>query len=503
MARRQIRTSQRHPRPPRVLEADQRLSRSRLWQWQRDFFAQQGIAAWREGTVPHYITSNPFIAQAYARVVLGFLRDSTADTARPLDLRRPVYVVELGGGSGRFAYHFLQKFVPLWQGSRLQAIPITYVLTDFAPRTVAYWQAHPALRPFVEAGLLDFACYDLEQDQRLVLTHSGAVLAPGTVTNPLIVLANYFFDSLPQDAFCVSDGQLCESLVTLTGPAAAPDPAEPGMLERVRASYRAQPAPDPYYGDPDLDAILRAYPAQVGASTWLFPHVALRGLRALARLAGGRMLLLSGDKGYILADDIPEQREPPLVVHGSISLPVNYHALAEYVRRAGGTVLQPPHAATHLTVGAFLWGTPPGGFRETTMAYTEAIVQGGPDDFFTQKKAVEPHYGALTLEQLLAHLRLSGWDGNIFRGCFPALMARVGERAITEPLRRALYQAVQQIWALHYPIGEEPDLAIYLGLLMYELGYTAEARALFNTVEDSEESPVPAPAMGAGDSGIS
>ncbi|HMA37215.1 MAG TPA: SAM-dependent methyltransferase, partial [Chloroflexia bacterium] len=279
MARQQTRAPRRHPPPPSILESDQRLSRSRLWQWQRDFFTEQGIAAWRQGIVPHYITSNPFIAQAYARVVLGFLRDSLADTRRPLDLRRPVYVIELGGGSGRFAYHFLQKFLPLWQQSRLHAIPITYVLTDFAARTVAYWQAHPALQPFVAAGVLDFACYDLERDQHLTLLHSGVVLAPGTVANPLVVLANYFFDSLPQDAFCVGDGRLCESLVTLTSPTPEPEPPGLGILERVRVIYRPQPAPAPYYDDPDLDAILQAYPAQVAATTWLFPSVALRGLR--------------------------------------------------------------------------------------------------------------------------------------------------------------------------------------------------------------------------------
>ncbi len=56
-----------------LLEEKQRFSKSLLWQLQRQFFEQQGIQAWRQGTVPHYITSNPHIANAYAQVVLGFL----------------------------------------------------------------------------------------------------------------------------------------------------------------------------------------------------------------------------------------------------------------------------------------------------------------------------------------------------------------------------------------------------------------------------------------------
>src|SRR6185369_11831847 len=87
------------------LEENQRLSESLLWRLQRNYFERQGIEAWRSGAVPHHITSSPFIADAYAKVVMGFLRDWK------LDRRAPIYIVELGSGSGRFAYAFLKKFL--------------------------------------------------------------------------------------------------------------------------------------------------------------------------------------------------------------------------------------------------------------------------------------------------------------------------------------------------------------------------------------------------------
>ena len=68
------------------LEQKQRLSQSLIWKLQRDYFDRQGIGAWRTGAVPHHITSSAFIAQAYARVVFGFLRDFYAfqhDSASP------------------------------------------------------------------------------------------------------------------------------------------------------------------------------------------------------------------------------------------------------------------------------------------------------------------------------------------------------------------------------------------------------------------------------------
>ncbi|MGK7890530.1 MAG: hypothetical protein AB4042_14460 [Leptolyngbyaceae cyanobacterium] len=57
-----------------TIETHQPLSQSLLWQLQRNFFAQQGINAWNHNTVPHYVTSNPHIANAYAKITLANAR---------------------------------------------------------------------------------------------------------------------------------------------------------------------------------------------------------------------------------------------------------------------------------------------------------------------------------------------------------------------------------------------------------------------------------------------
>jgi tetratricopeptide (TPR) repeat protein len=469
-----------------VLEGYRPLSRSLLWQLQRRYFEQQGLEAWRQGTVPHYITSNPFIANAYSKVVFGFLRDCATAAADPpnpafppLDLSQPIYLLELGAGSGRFAYHFLKKFLPFFTHSTLRHLPIRYVMSDFAEQTVKGWLAHPYLRPFVEQGYLDFARFDAEQDETIHLHVSGETLAPDTLRNPLLVLANYFFDGIPQDAFYVKDGRLRESQVRLLVPQteAEADLNDPALLERVKMAYQRRPVNPPYYHDPDLDEILFSYPLLLDDTAVMFPCSGIRCIRRLRHLANGRLLLLSGDKGYHHLDLLFGRQEPGISFHGSFSLMVNYHSLGRYVLNEGGQVLHISRRHVNLDVAAFLFGELPGGYAETKLAFDQAIEQAGPDDFFTFKKGIEPHYNELTLEQALAHLRLSGWDATIFLGCLPVLLDNAP--SATPALRQDLRQAIHNVWDTYFPMGEVMDVAFYMGAMLHGMAFFEEALYFF------------------------
>ena len=54
-----------------MLESGLRLSDSILWRYLRRYFQGMGIHSWSQGHVPYYITTNPFIARSYAKVLLG------------------------------------------------------------------------------------------------------------------------------------------------------------------------------------------------------------------------------------------------------------------------------------------------------------------------------------------------------------------------------------------------------------------------------------------------
>jgi tetratricopeptide (TPR) repeat protein len=303
---------------------------------------------------------------------------------------------------------------------------------------------------------------------------SGEPLSAATLRNPLVVVSNYFFDSLPQDAFAVAGGQLFETLVTVSTDQKEPDAGDPEILARAELSFEDVPAEGDYYAVPAWNRMLEDYRQRLPAASFLFPAAALKCVEYFQRLSGGRMLLLSGDRGYHSDEALLHgQGEPTLAVHGSFSMMVDYQLIGERCRQLGGQVLHPAHRHESLNVSAFLFGDTGGGFVETRQAYAEAVEKFGPDDFFTLKEGVAGVYDSLSPGQLLAFLRLSCWDYRRFLECLHVFKSHLPE--LDESQKQELYEAVRRVWDAYLPIGEEDDLAFHIGTLLLEMEFYGEA----------------------------
>jgi hypothetical protein len=472
---------------PPVLESRERLSRSGLWQLQRAYFEDEGLAAWGDGAVPHFITCNPFIARSYARVIVGFLRDARARGEIGAG-GAPIHIVELGAGSGRLGWHILRALARLEGHPALDGIAIRYVLTDFADRTIEAWRSNPRLRPLVAAGRLDFARFDLERDETITLCESGDVIGPGTLAAPLVVIANYVFDSVPQDAFYVEDGTLHESLVTVSAAATgrAGDDSEAGPFGLFDIAYERRPTEAAgYYDDPAWNRILDGYRRTLDGAAVSFPCAGLDAIRRLRALSAARTLLLTGDKGHDRGASIVGVADPVLSVHGSFSLMVNYHAIAEYVRGAGGTALQTEHPRDLLNVCAFLLGPGADDCRETRQAFADAIDAWGPHEYFRLKKGLDQIPSGWTLAQLLSVLALSGWDARVLEAHYERLLHAIEETPPTGADSDDLMRAIRAIWDAYLPIGEEHDVAFQLATLLCKVEAWAEAVPFLQSSLDS------------------
>jgi hypothetical protein len=448
-----------------ILEEGVRLSHSRLWRLQRAFFEQQGIGAWSQGTVPHYITCNTFIADAYAKVVRAYL----AEAARPDD-QSPIYIVELGAGSGRFAWYFLKRLLP-------SPRPLVYVMTDFTDANVSAWREQPQLAALAAEGVLDFARFDAESDRTLQLQVSGRTLSPESPVSPLVVIANYAFDSIVADAFQFKNRQLHECLAVVRSSVNEPDPDDPAILSRVALSYLTRPASIDYYDDPRWNGILRDYLERLDDTAIGFPIGALGACDRLAEIGGGRMLLVTSDKGRVHDTSLRDLGPPGLSSHGSFSLSVNYDAICALFRARGGHAWHPPHQHFSILSCAMVLGD--GDFARTRAAYEQAMCEFGPDDWFALKKATEENLSERSVEQILALIRLSRNDPRFAGQCATALFPRA--KQIEAEYKVELVHALQTAWAQSFSIEESDDLAFTLGALLLQMGYPGEALPLCMT----------------------
>jgi tetratricopeptide (TPR) repeat protein len=461
-----------------VVEAERRLSESVLWRAQRAFFHQRGVNAWSSATVPHYITGNALLAHAYAATILGFLRDCLAgDEAAGASADEPFTLLELGAGSGRFAYLLVRALLDLLDRSSLAGTKIRYVLSDFTESNVAFFGAHPALQSFVERGILDFAVFDAESDTEVRLEHGNVRLGPGALTRPLVVIANYVFDGIPQDAFLVRAGALHESLLSVASPTPGFDPTAPVSFDRLALDFRHRPVSRGYYPEPELDEALFGHLETAGEGSLLFPCAALRCLRRLADLAGGRLFLLSGDRDDGEGALHPSPGAIGWGFHGSFSLPVDHDAIHRYVAGAGGRSLRMSHRHAGLDVAGFLLGEHRAGYPETHLAYREAVDRAGPDDFFSLRRGLQGGHEGLEIEHLLALIRLSRDDARILSDCLPALTSRLGNAS--PAAKDGVIRTALRAEANYYPIGEAHDFPFGLGLLFYTAGAPALALARF------------------------
>ena len=467
------------PTHPHLVEDPRRLSRSLLWQLQRAFYDRRGALAWTAGRVPWFVSSNACIARAYAQVIDAYLRDVAAGAHGPEPAASTVQIVEVAAGHGRFAFLVLEQLLAL---DTLRAglgprAPFRYILTDLSEANLAFCASHPALRPHLDAGRLDLARFDAERDTELHLRRAGDVLAPTHPAGPLIVVANYAFDTFTHDAFRVEGGALHESLPAVYSTAAEPVLDDPDMLERLRLVYQRVAIDDGYYGDAALDAILADYRRTLTDTTVCVPIGALTCLRALHRLAGGRLLLLAADKGFVHEEELLHRADPQPVLHGSFSLSVNFHAIASWFRHHGGHAFDASQRDGTIAVTGFVAGAAPDAVARTRSAFADWIETFGPSDFFRlqvdQRGADRPP----ALGALLAMLRLADWDPWLFYQLADRLRPQLDDAS--DALRRETRRALTRVWARYYHLGGDQDVPFEIARILQRLRHHGEAIAFY------------------------
>lgn len=510
------------------IEEFKRFSESIMWELMMQFYSSNGKDAWGKDIVPSFITSNCYIAKSYARLIAGYIQDLVQ--LGKVDSKHKLYIVELGGGSGRLAFLILKELEKIKDRIDFPFHQIVYILTDFAEANIKFWEKHQGLNKFVKDGKLDFAKYEAVNDNCLKLRVSGVTLKKNQVKNPICIVANYLIDTLCHDFFQVQDGVLMEGLVsvgyrrendceneiqininsTQDGTSKLSSQiTTTEIIENLDNEYKYQPIDVHYYESDStyIDSntmmnILSWYHQyfqiedeetrrKVDAS-FLLPIGFLKALENLTALTNGEAFVLTGDKGIVHPDRFQGLQEPHLAKHGSFSVMVNFHSIVLYCIQKGGCAFMNVQEDASIHVNGFIFTNHNYDIKSKDVnyetlnrdrqhvfpnldhAFQDFINAFSPNDFYMLQKSLKNESNP-SLPSILSLIKLSNYEPLVFYKFRDVILS---EAPGTLPmLRLDLLNSVKLLWDNYYHLDSNcgADVAFELGRLCFGLQVYQEA----------------------------
>lgn len=395
------------------------------------FYKDAGIDAWND-KIPYKITNNLTIAHAHANVIMRFFQEyASRQCAAPSPT--PFIIVELGAGSGMFAFYLLKELLELRTQLNRPDLTFKYIMTDFAAKNIAYWSNHPALRQYIRYGdeeILDFAEYTIgEEMASLHLLASGLDLNHSTYgedAKPWVVIANYVFDTLPQDIFRVADGNLLAGLTPEVIPEYADETSSLNngkSFQQLGINIEYHSVQLPHYHQEHFDTILTAYKDTLPNQSFLFPITVFKGINNLLHLSDHKLFLLATDKAYT--------DEPPSIVEGrsdivfhnaSFSMSANFHAIHAFFQSLGGKSINQPTNQS-ITTALFLAGEELQALYETEQSFSTFLINYNPFALQHFSWLLEKAIKNLSIDDLLSYFNLMRWDPEVIERCFGYVLA--------------------------------------------------------------------------------
>ena len=449
-----------------LLQKSTRFSESLVWDLQHSFFEKEGIRAWSEGVVPYYITSSPYIARDYAKLAMAWIEDQRKQNQEPLR------ILELGAGHGQFTFLFLKNLeAQFHQKYADTALPVTYVMSDISAANMDFWSSHPALEKWLEQGTLDYALFDGTRDEELQLRRSNDRWHLQDKQGPLLVIANYFFDSIPQDYWVIEDGK-----AGLVYAEVYETPGEGRNLDTIHIQYSAHAEMQPYRDTPLLQELQHLYGQNLLTGCFSIPHVGVECLDRLKSWCDHALTLLIGDKGVIDWQQYAQESLPTYSLHGSLSTQVNFHAFQWLTEATGGESWLCGQASDSLKLLTCTWDKVAltGHLHEVCM---DLANEFSPADQFALKQSLESNYNQLPPNAILAYLRFSQFDLRALRRALPRLTELANTLSVHQ--KNQLRTIAERTWENYYYLEESDDLAFMLGSFFYELDDFITAHRFF------------------------
>ncbi len=449
------------------------VEKSLIWSLLGRFYSEQGPNAWEDELVPQGVTSNAYTADTYATIVGAFIRELKANGVKT----KPM-IIELGGGSGKFAWQFLNRLLNYPSGlqENLTCEDFSYVLTDAMESNLANWRGNKRFLKYVNNGVLSFAKVIVEESPKIVF--EDRVSGPSELDNvPIIIIANYLFDSVPTALFEVDEGRLFEVHMSLQS-------AEDDYLDRPIATFKPLKAkltrqdalPHPT-GSSLFETLIADYKKLDGQFLIPASKPSFAFLEAFVRRTGPT-LLLAGDLAYADPADFPSQS--PFIFDTYFAHYTNFHLFSELFKRHNGGSQFQRHRDINFCAGAFL---APGTAcsldklsRTQTMAL-HALQEFNPYDANEVNDLLKENLGESSVRQILAWLRFARFDPEVAQACLGRIFEQLQQGQEDIDLAQ-LYESMMEAYAAYFPEQENVKFDYTLAQLLLAIKYDDEAMRL-------------------------
>lgn len=459
---------------PVIIQERSLFLKSKIWRIQKDYYESQGVDAWK-GKVPFYVTSNPLIANKYADMIFSLISDGIKN--RSFSLRKPIYILELGAGSGKFAYHLINELILALSKAGLGHVQFKYVLTDLSAKNIEFWSKHEQLRHFVRQGVLDFARYDVDERKYMRLINTNELLEEKTLSNPPIVLSNYFIDSISHDLFYFHSGRIERGYLSMETNTTNLAKGLIVDLNKLKLDFSYQPSAANCYDDKTLNDLLRFYGAKIADSKIYIPVTMIETLKHLRSFHKRKKLFfIASDKGYTHLHSLSALGDPHFAFHGSFSIMANFHALSFYCHNSDGDVLI-PNDSDGLSTQVFSLGTKLDKFPSLKVSFERAVNGFSVQNFLTMKNFIVPKAGTMSVQELMSLLKMSNWDAKVLLDIANSLIRKFNEMPLR--MKNELKLNLRHMERNHYFFPNNENPIFEMARINYCLGAYEESVRLY------------------------
>lgn len=299
-----------------TIEHDIPLVNSAIWTMQKGLYQFHGPELWNH-CIPSWATNNNNVANSTNKFIEAFIKDYEQQYQQT-----NWSIVIIGAGIGILPYKISTY---LSAANKTRNCKIHLVISDCVNKNIDAWKRHPQLKPFIDEGTLVPIWLDADRGFN-GLKNLSDFRSEHKIISPLIVIANYVFDSLPQSIYEIDNGKVSVGLCTIKERGDSKQNAASRNINDLITEIRFENLHSRYNPDPIIDSYIASHVADDHNGQILVPSVAMRCLANLKKLANDNIVLIATDK--YLKPNHNTKFHSYMTDHGPIfSLPVDPYAL--------------------------------------------------------------------------------------------------------------------------------------------------------------------------------